>query len=444
MLEAKYKVLTLKDAIMLALRNNPAIRSSELQRIIDKYQVILAKQTFRPKYNLSFNDTVNQQTFPTYGLRSGVELLTPIGSRIGVNYLNNATGGGGAGSFTWVQPLLRDFGRVNQISVEDAFSNDRIAKLAFKNNIIVAVVNVIAAYRQLVQNYNNLRIQKRILKESADALQQYKLKVRVGKMAPSDLLQQKANYETTKLAVVRQENALQQNYQRLLSTIGLMPTANLLIVKKIAMKRFRLPTEAQAIQKALQGNIAYQQALLRLENTKRAIISAKNERKWKLNVKASAQIGEDNPAPTGLLLTPIPNEGSQVQFDAEIPIDNVKGKADEVDAEVQLEQAKLTLQQEKQDLIRQVMTQLQTIRSDWQQIQVSRSAVSLQAATLKAARLKLNYGRATVFEVTRDQDSLLQQETSLVATEIAYLNDITALENTWGTTLDVWNIQLGY
>jgi len=59
------------------------------------------------------------------------------------------------------------------------------------------VVNVVISYWQLVQGYNSLKIQRRFLKKSAQTLRRYKLRVKVGKMASSDLLQQKANYETT-------------------------------------------------------------------------------------------------------------------------------------------------------------------------------------------------------------------------------------------------------
>ena len=440
------KTLSLHEAIMLTLRSNPDVKSSEIQRIIDKYQVILAKQVFRPQYKFNFTSTLQHHMLPVYSLTPSVSLKTHSGSEFGVNYANDLNGGNGATTLSWTQPLLKGFGAVNTVSLYDAFTNEKVAKLTFKNKVITSVVGVIVAYRQLVQDYNNLDIQKHFLKESAEALRQYKLKVKVGKMAPSDILQQKANYETTKLAVVQQENSLQQNYQNFLSAIGLVPTAKINIVKKISIKHYRLPTQDGAIKRALAGNIAYRQALLQLENTRRAIITAKDERKWTLNLTGSQTFGSADAAIPGLpseYTDPI-NSGPALTFDLDIPIDNVQGKADEVDARVQLEQAKLALEQQKEDLIRQVMTQVQTIRSDWQQIQVSKSAVSLQAATLQAARLKLNYGRSTVFEVTQDQDLLLQQETSLVGTEITYLNDITGLQTIWGDTLNVWGVKLRY
>ena len=437
------KTLTLREAIMLALRSNPDVKSSEIQRIVDKYQVILAKQIFHPQYKLNFTSTLQHSLKPAYSLVPDVSLLLHNGSQFSIDYSNSLDAGDAVTMFSWRQPLIKGYGAVNTVPLYDALTNEKIAKLSFKNNIISSIVGVIASYRRLVQDFNNLAIQKRFLKESAEALRQYQLKVKVGKMAPSDILQQKANYETTKLALVQQQNSLQQDYQVFLSAIGLVPTAHLNIIKKIPTEHYPLPTEQEAIRRALKGNIAYHQALLQLENTRRAIITAQDERKWKLDVTGTETVKNENTGINGLPVTTL-NEGESVLFDLEIPIDNVQGKADEVSARVQLEQTKLALEQQKEDLIRQVMTQLQSVRSDWQQIQVSRSAVGLQSATLKAARLKLNYGRSTVFEVTQDQDLLLQQETSLVGTEINYLNDITGLQTIWGNTLDIWNIQLRY
>ncbi|MCB1826847.1 MAG: TolC family protein [Coxiellaceae bacterium] len=432
--------LTLREAIMLAIRENPNIRSSELQRIVDKFTLILAKEVFQPQYTFKATQSLDHSMKPAYTFTPTVSVKTPLGTQLSVDYANNLDGGSGGATFSVTQPLLKDFGAVNTVPLYDAFNNEAVAKMNFKNNVINSIDAVITAYRTLVSDYKNVEIQKRTLKETLESLKQYQLKVKVGKMAPSDLLQQKATVATTRLALVQQQNALQQNYQQFLSTIGLMPNAQLQIVTDISIDEYPLPTESDAIKRALNNNIAYRQALLQLENTKRAILTAQNQRRWSLNASATATLGQAA-KPVGIV---DPGTGPTFSLDLEIPIDNVGGQAAEVDARVAYEQAKLALEQQKEDLIRRVMTQLQTIRSDWQQIQVSKTAVTLQAQTLKAAKLKLNYGRSTVFEVTQDQDQLLSQQTALVSTEITYLNDITALHKIWGDTLDVWSIQLRY
>lgn len=432
--------INLREALLLALRSNQNIKSSELQRIVDKYAVILAKQVFRPQYTFQATEGLNPSVPPAYTFTPNVSLLTPIGSQFNMGYSNNLNGGPGGMTFSWEQPLMKGFGAVNTVGLYDAFAGEEVAKLSFKSNMINDVVAVISAYRALIEDYRNLVIQKRTLRQSEESLKHYELKVKVGKMAPSDLFQQKATVETTRLALVQQENSLQQNYQSFLSTLGLLPNANLKIDTTLATPHFPLPNKEEAIQRALHGNIAYRQALIGLGNTRRALITARDGRKWTLNVTGSAQLGQAS-NPIGIRN---PGSGPSLLFDLEIPIDNVQGKADEINAKVALEQAKLLLEQQRLNLRRQVITQLQTVESAWEQIKVSRAAVASQVATLNAARLKLRYGRSSVFEVTQDQNQLLSQQTALIGTEIAYLNSVTALHKIWGDVLDVWSIQLRY
>lgn len=436
------KLLTLRDAIMLALRSNESVLSSELQRIVDKYQVILAREVFQPQYTFKLNSTLTRGLKPAWNFTPTLSVLTPIGTQINIDYQNNfLRGSPGAATVTVMQPFLKGFGKVNTVGYYDALTSEEVAKLGFKNNIIAVVVAVIQSYRTLVQDYKNLDIQKRTLKESANALKQYELQVKVGKMAPSDLLQQKSTYATTKLALVQQEDSLHQNYQTFLNNLGLVPTAKLRIVKKIDKKSYPVPSQDDAIRRAMAGNIQYRTDLLNLENTRRAIITAKDSRKWTFDVTASTVIGTTQDPN---LITGPEGSGPVLGFDFEIPIDNVQGKADLVSARVALEQAKLALENEKENLIRQVITQLETIHNQEEQIKVSETQVKMSALALKAARIKLKYGRSTVFEVTTDQDQLLTQETALVGTRITYMNSVTSFYALLGETLDKWNIKLKY
>ncbi len=45
-------ILTFKDAIYLALRNNPDLESAELDRVTDKYALVVAKNQFEPRVDM--------------------------------------------------------------------------------------------------------------------------------------------------------------------------------------------------------------------------------------------------------------------------------------------------------------------------------------------------------------------------------------------------------
>ncbi len=63
------KLLTMDEAIVLALRNNPSIHSSRLQRISDKYALELADYQFQPQFQFgasaTFTEGEKPATLPT-------------------------------------------------------------------------------------------------------------------------------------------------------------------------------------------------------------------------------------------------------------------------------------------------------------------------------------------------------------------------------------------
>ncbi len=434
------KNLSLKEAILLALRNNPTVENSELERVTDKFNLEIAYKKFRPSYTFKTTAFYPNVAKSEYNVDASISYLYPVGTQLEVDYNNTLRGETGTASISVTQPLLKGFGLVNLVSLKDAIDNERVAKLTFENSIITVVNDVITKYRSLVTDYNRLRIQRRTLRQREETARQSELKVKAGKIPPSDLVEQQANVETTRLALKQQESQLIINYQTFLSSLGLTPTAKLEIDRNINFKFYKVPDKKTAIHLALEGNTDYQQSVIRLNNTRRAVITARDERQWQLDLKFSGTVGQT--AVNGGFQTA--DNGIDKLITLSIPIDDIQAKADLVNAQIALETAELDLEQKKEDLIRSVITQLDVIENQRQQVLISENAIKLKQQTLNAAKIRLRFGKATVFEVEQVQDELLQQETDLVDTKILYLNDITKLNDIMGVTLQKWNIKLDY
>ncbi len=434
--------ITLRDAILLALRHSPVVKTSELQRVTDKYALALAHYAFEPQYTFNINGNFAFGTPATYAGQFQTRVKTPIGTEVTFNMASAFQRGTNVATVSVMQPILRGGGAVNLIPWKNAIDQEEVAKLGFKNNVITVVVSVVQDYRQLVQDYNNLKIQERTLKDSGVQVKQAKLRYEAGKMSKSDLIQVSTNYETTRLDVVTQENTIQTDYQQLLSTIGLVPSAHLQIYKTIDYDRYKVPPMQRAIEIALHNNISYQSAVINLRADQRAVVLAKDARRWQLNATGTVSVSD-----AGGMFLPATSDGGttrSVMFQLNIPVDDFQAKVGLVNAKIALEQAKLNLEQQKEDLIRDVINQVNTLENQLEQIAIAKKAVSMQAQNLRNAELKLKYGKTTVFEVNGIRDILLQQEINLVATKIAYLNGITQLYQTLGITLDEWDIKLRY
>jgi outer membrane protein len=439
------RTLSLRDAIALALRGNPQIKISELQRVLDKFGLELIAQTYRLQWNpLALSATLQNKVDPVWNATGGFQFTnTPIGTQFSLTQTNNMLGGPGTTNFSFTQPLLKGFGfAVNRVNYQNGIDNERIARVTFKNSVITTVVQVITAYRTLVGAYNALALSKQSLKNQEESARQTQLRVKAGQMAAADLMQQQTNVESTRLSVVQSENALRNAYQSFLSALGLVPSADILIDQAISIDHVKVPPLTTCVKNGLKGNLQYQTALIQLNITQRALITAKDARKWTLNLTSTAAVGAQRSA-MGQPITSTdvnPNLG----FSLSIPIDNIQAKQGEESAKIAIEDAKINLEQQKEQLVRTVIDQWEAIKNQRQQVSIAELAVKLQQKTLDNAYLKLKYGKSSVFETNTLESSLLSQQTNLVGEKITYLNDATALYQTMGLTLDMWKIKLTY
>lgn len=437
--------LSLQEAIALALRNNPNVKISELQRILDKFGLAVALQPSKVQWTaLTFTSTLQNHAVPAWTAGTGIAVNAPTGTSFSVAHTNNLLGGMGSNTVSMTQHLMKGFGlAVNRVPYQNAFDNEKIARLNFKNSVMTNVIAVINAYRSLVQSYNSLQDSRESLKTQQQMVAQSKLSVKIGKMAPSDLLQQEENLESTHLSVVQQENALSDSYQSFLASLGLIPSTKLTIDRNITVGNDdKMPSLNDCIHVAIKNNIAYQQALLNLNITKRALITAEDARKWTLDMTSSVVAGSERSGvgqPVADLAT-----NPTLKFSLSVPIDDISGKSAVVSAKIAIEDAKLTLEQTKENLVRSVITQWKGMHNQYQQIKISELAIKLQEKTLQNAKLKYKYGKTSTFEVNSLVTDLLTQKINLISTEIAYLNAVTTLHQTMGTVLDRWGVKLRY
>lgn len=439
------KTLSLQEAIILALRNNPSIHSSRFQRISDKYALELANYAFQPHFNFTANVSFTQGEKTGYNVNPGINMNTRWGTQIKAENTSNLNGEQRE-TFTIMQPLLGGFGAVNQIPWLNAQDNEIANRQNFKNSIMQMITEVTTDYRQVVQDYNSLEAQERALKREQETAQQYDLRVSSGKMAPSELLQQRATLANSELETERLRSIVQQDYQTLLDTLGLSPKSQLKVETHIVFKTYTLPTLEDAIQTALNNNPAYVIQQLQLHATRRAVLSAQDQRRWRVDVTGTANLISSNGF-SGIInnfseLTTTDKPTATVEIS--IPIRDIESKVNLIDAKVALVQAEDSLEQSRRTLIRQVTNDWNNLTSQRKQLTIAEEALDLQRKNLEAERIKQQYGQTTALSVNIIQDNLLQQELDYINSQISYLNAVTTFQNLLGTTLKEWNIVIRY
>jgi outer membrane protein TolC len=221
-----------------------------------------------------------------------------------------------------------------------------------------------------------------------------------------------------------------------------MPSEQLIIDRHISIAGQTVPTLEKSIATALKHNIAYQTARLNLKVTERALITARNARKWSLNMASSVTEGSER---SGLGL-PITNLATNptLALSLSVPIDDIASKQGVVSAEIAIKDAKLMLVQNKEDLIRQVMTQWYSIVNLKQQVGIAKKAIALQETTLRNTQLKLKYGRAPMIDLNILETQLLTSRINLISTKLGYLNALSSFYQTLGLTLSQSHVKLRY
>ncbi len=440
--------LTLHEAIVLALRNNPNVQSGEIQRISDKFALEVAHNQFEPQYAFTASGTFSEGNRPAYTVTPAVTLTTPIGTQLAATYNNTFVGSTGySTTLTATQPLLRGFGpAVTLAPLRLAYYAEYNARLNLKNTVMTTVTQVIQNYYALVQAYNNLTVDLLALDESKKLLQQYKTQIKAGRIAPAEIVQQQSQVASQELSITQAKNAVSQAYQQLMLTIGLDPDSNLEIDQNIKIPALIAPSLEQSVQLTLDNNVQYQQAIFSLKSAQVNLLQQQDQQKWLLNLVASKTFNNNGSTtittPGGATVTTA-GTGS-VSLNLTVPINDMNRQQGLVNAQVQLEQQKIQLAETKRELRIDVIDAIQNLTFQQQQIIQAQQAVDYAQRSLNVEKIKLSYGRSTVFTVTQLQNTLINAQISLISQEISYINTLATFEQLIGVTLDKYGLKICY
>lgn len=429
----KHYHLSLDEAIWLALRNNPDVKNAQAQRVLDKFSLAVAHWAFEPQFTNQLQvgyDPKTGQLTDTGTLTSTI--TTPAGTVIKAGYNNDQRiiGKGNSYPVSVTQPLLKGWMQP-ELTYLDALDNEKLARLSYAESIMTVVKTVISQYMTLLGAYNNLEIQQRQLKETLKQLSQDQLRYQQGQMSRSDYLQVKVQAESYKLTIIQQKNDLKNTQQDFLQVLGLKLDTQVDIDHQVTKKLRHVPSLAVSIGVALKHNVQYQQQKMNLRVAKRELKQSKNQLLPDLSASVGTTFGAEKTDPNvGLTLS--------------IPINDLNSQQSVVEARVGLQKQRIALKAARQQVIRDVTNQWNNVQTDIARIKIAKQSVALQAQTVHDNQLLLKYGRTTIFDFIRIQDSLLSQQLGLIEDQTSLVDDVAALEDEMGVSLQQWHIKLRY
>ncbi|WP_408607324.1 TolC family protein [Legionella waltersii] len=452
--------LSIREAILLALRYNANIQNAELDRIIQRYQLRIANNEFELQYALAASGNAQKSTFQGVGSSTThtflaspeLDLKTKLGTKASVSIDNNVSVNNSYNpvlNFSITQPLLRGFGKsANEANLLNSIDKEWLNKLNLQQSVIDQITQVISAYRSLILSGNNVQNQRLQLKEAKKSYRINEKKIDAGQLEPTANIQQSYQIESLSLLVEQGENDFKIATQDLLQIIGLDPEMRLSVPNDVAIKKIIIPDLKESIELALNHNTQYLAQQMALRADERAYNVAKNQQLWQLDLAGNVQGGTANDLTgTGNGLSGIYN-GNNITESARVtltvPLNDLNRRSQLINAKVQLEKDRINLIAAKRALITNITNTINNIQSLAKRYELAQKQVKLAEQSYALEKKKQQAGFSSALDVSNTQNQLIQAQSGLIGAKIAYLNQLSALQRTLGTTLDYWQIQLRY
>jgi outer membrane protein len=364
------------------------------------------------------------------------------------------------------QPLLSGFGLLpNTRFIRIAKNNREISDVAFRLQVITTVNQIQNIYWDLVNAYENVKVQQDSLTLANKTLSDNQKQVEIGTLAPIEVVRARSVVATNQQSLIVAQTNLQ--LQQLLVKNALSRT----LVDPVLADAEVIPTDTMAVpenepvvptQDLVNEALAHRAELAesRIDLTNRDIStrSAKNALLPTLNLFAyyggSGLGGDPSPAcianpqkcippnsSTGyggtlnqLIDSTAPSKGVGLQLN--IPIRNRAAQADQVRSQLEYRQAQMRLQQQENQIRIEVRNAQFSVQQNRASVEAARAAVELGKQSLDAEQKKYGLGASTTTLVLQNERDLTQAQSNLVSANSAYEKARVELDRATGATLD--------
>ena len=437
--------ITLTELINLALAGNRGLRGNLLDRIIQRQELSEAEQRFNPRLTPEISGTVDQdfsgsrEENSTFSDRAALsaEILTRLGSTLELSV--DPLADNQIVTFNVTQPLLRGFGpRLNEVPIEQARLTETSNQLQLRQSAIDTITTSITSYTGLIQAQEQVAIQEQALERRQQELERQEALVEAGRQARASLSETQRSVAEAERDLSNARRDRVQANTALLNLIGsdddIVFEASREVVNQLfnaAVARVQDYNPQSLIEAAFQRSVEFRQAQLTQEGNRLNQLVAEDNRRWELNLTGRGNLGDFSDGSMGLVATRTFGDPS-----LETAL---------VQSRVTLQQGENTLASLQESIRNNVTTELNTVRSNLDAIEAARRARESAERQLDLSQAQFERGSINLFELTTQEDNLVNAQNAELDAEINFLNSIAQLESTVGITLERWqaNIDLG-
>jgi outer membrane protein len=334
-------------------------------------------------------------------------------------------------TLTGTQPLLRNFridGARQQLRV--ARRNREISETQFRQSVLNTISGVKQLYYDLIYAIDNLEAQRKSLVLAKKFLDENQIKVKVGTMAPLDVVEAEAEVALREEGVILAEAALYDTEDAIKRAIvpqndPVTWAQRIVPADRPTAEPFQVDVDA-AIRNALEKRTDIHVARLSLENADTTLQFARSQFLPQVDAFVSygvAGLGGtqlrdpitrqplDTPIPggfgdalSGLFGRDFPTWSVGVNFS--YPIRNRQASAGRAQAQISVEQATANLRRLELSIVQEVRAAARAVQTNFNRTQSNRASRILQERRLDAQEKRFAAGMSTNFLVTQAQRDL--------------------------------------
>lgn len=437
--------ISLTEAVLLAVRQNRAIVNAYRDRVVQKFALVVAEETFTPIGTLRASANKSDQgglRTERLALAPTVNWQVPTGAELTLSWareIDRLAEGQDSAATSRVelnQPLLRGAGpTVATAPVQQARNEEKINIEGLRATLGSTVSSVIQAYRRLLQARAELEINRRSLERSRQLVAINRALIDNGRMARQESVQAEADVASREVSLASAENNVDDARLFLLGLLALDKYTRIDPNEPLTVPEVTLDAE-RFLTLALARRPDYQQALLGLENLRLDRLQAEDRRRPRLDMVAGYAYADTEPA-AGLDDT---RQDWSLGLNLELPFWDKAQDLPPLQARIAEENAANSLRDLHDRIEREVLNAVRDAGVRRRQVDLARRFLTLSEQKLEIERAKLQVGRSTNFQVVQFENDLVLAQNSELAAVISYLNALTGLDETLGTTLDTWKI----
>jgi outer membrane protein TolC len=460
--------LTLDDAIRLALQRNKDLKVASFSPKISRANLLVARGAFDP--SLVFSRTYNSTDFNTSigpipvldltkvdNFNASVQGLLPTGTQYSFNgsteevrdvYNGITKNYYTFGGFQVTQPLLKGFGfAANLLQVRIQKANRGISDANYRQSAINTVTNVINAYINLQLAHDQLDSANRARSLADRLLNENEKKFKIGSTSQSDVIEARASraqFDEPILIATRAVRDAQNYLRELIGDDSFFEDEPLFVLAPIELPEVNVDRKAD-LQRALSMRPDYQIARLGIVQNRASESAAINNLLPEVdfvggygyngsatNFSPSLQMVEDH-------MNPSLSAGITVTIPLTFSVGRGTLRAARL-TRMQAEENLRSLAAEIAFLVAQADGQVETTRK---RVAADQAAYELAKQALDAEEKKYKAGTSSTLSVVQEQQLEANYENSLANAVAAERLAIVAYDQTLGTTLDRYHVDLG-